>query len=476
MTGRARWSRWWGPSLTRRTLLALLAAMALVWLALLAQAAWTHYTAMKTNPGVHQLAQGLAKPLSALDNVVEARALVRGMAQTVNALRTDVALLQGDAVVLQLQDAQGGLVHSSAIGVPAVALPSPSGHAQMVIGGKPHWAAWESAGAWRVLVAEPRLPDGRLLGFMGEDLAMSVLLAFPLICLPLWLAVRTGLRPLERLGAQIAERSAQDLRPLANLPPERELQGLAQAFDQLLARLRTHRAREKALVQDAAHELRTPMAVIATQVHVLLQAPEGPERAQAADALQQALQRAAHLSAQLLTLAALEDSPAPHSAPADLMALLQDCLAERSRWADDLGVELSLEGPETWTFALDRQLLWSALGNVLDNALRHGCGHGLGHGSGPGPGAGREVRVRVAREGADAVVWIGDDGPGIAPGEQARVFERFWRSPRARSSGSGLGLTIAQQALGHLGGSVTLGPGLHGRGVGFTLRWPVAFG
>ena len=54
-----------------------------------------------------------------------------------------------------------------------------------------------------------------------------------------------------------------------------------------------------------------------------------------------------------------------------------------------------------------------------------------------------------------------------------RVFERFWRSPRARSSGSGLGLTIAQQAIGHLGGQVRLGPGLHGRGVGFTLRWPV---
>lgn len=474
MTSPAGRSRWWGPSLTRRTMLALLAAMALVWLALLAQAARAHYAAMETNPGVHQLAQGLAHPLGAMDNVVEARALVRGMAQAVNAMRTDVALLQGDAVVLQLQDAQGRLVHSSASGVPAVALPSPSGHAQMVIGGRAHWAAWESAGAWRVLVAEPRLPDGRLLGFMGEDLAMSVLLAFPLVCLPLWLAVRTGLRPLQRLGAQIAERSAQDLRPLASLPPEHELRGLAQAFDQLLARLRTHRAREKALVQDAAHELRTPMAVIAAQVHVLLHAHDGPERVQAADALQRAVQRAAHLSAQLLTLAALEDSPTPQAAPGDLMALLQDCLAERSRRADDLGVELSLEGPETWALAFDHQLLWSALGNVLDNALRHGCGDGSVNSS--GPGAGREVLVRVERDGADMVVWIADDGPGIAPDEQARVFERFWRSPRARSSGSGLGLTIAQQALGHLGGSVTLGPGLHGRGVGFTLRWPTAFG
>lgn len=176
-----------------------------------------------------------------------------------------------------------------------------------------------------------------------------------------------------------------------------------------------------------------------------------------------AVRRAAHLSEQLLTLAALEEAPALHTAPQDLMALLQDCLAERAPWAEGLGVELALDGPDTIMLPFDRQLLWSALGNVLDNALKHGCG----------PGAGREVQLQVMQERGDVVVWIADDGPGIEAGEQARVFERFWRSPRARSSGSGLGLTIAQQAIGNLGGQVILGPGLHGRGVGFTLRWPV---
>ena len=106
----------------------------------------------------------------------------------------------------------------------------------------------------------------------------------------------TGLRPLARLDAQIAARSAHDLRPLQHLPPQRELHGLAQSIDQLLARLRAHLAREKALVHDAAHELRTPMAVIATQAHVLAQAPEGLARAQASEALTRAVQRAAHLS------------------------------------------------------------------------------------------------------------------------------------------------------------------------------------
>ena len=93
------WNRWWGPSLTRRTLLALLAAMGLVWLVLLAQMAYTHYETMGTNPGVRQLAQGLAVPLASMPDPVEARALVRGTAQTFNAMRLDVELLQGEKVL-----------------------------------------------------------------------------------------------------------------------------------------------------------------------------------------------------------------------------------------------------------------------------------------------------------------------------------------------------------------------------------------
>ena len=164
----------------RRTLLALLAAMALGWLVLLAQAALTHYRSMDTNPGVRQLAQGLAGALAALDQPAEARALVHGMAHTLNAMRADVDLLQGSPVLLQLQDRAGQLLHSSTAGVHAVVLAGDAGHAAIDVAGTPHWVAWESTGPWRVVVAEPRLADARLLGFMGEDLAASVLLALPL--------------------------------------------------------------------------------------------------------------------------------------------------------------------------------------------------------------------------------------------------------------------------------------------------------
>ena len=105
------WNRWWGPSLTRRTLLALLAAMGLVWLVLLAQMAYTHYETMGTNPGVRQLAQGLAVPLASMPDPVEARALVRGTAQTFNAMRLDVELLQGESLAQRMTQKPMDLDH-----------------------------------------------------------------------------------------------------------------------------------------------------------------------------------------------------------------------------------------------------------------------------------------------------------------------------------------------------------------------------
>ncbi|MFX7961049.1 histidine kinase dimerization/phospho-acceptor domain-containing protein, partial [Acinetobacter baumannii] len=92
------------------------------------------------------------------------------------------------------------------------------------------------------------------------------------------------------------QRGAQDLSPLGITPPYDELRPLARAFDDLLARLRAQLQRERAFVQDAAHALRTPMAVVAAQAHLLSTASGEAERRQAAESLDAALRRASHLS------------------------------------------------------------------------------------------------------------------------------------------------------------------------------------
>jgi len=110
------------------------------------------------------------------------------------------------------------------------------------------------------------------LTLLSRDLAPSLALAFPFVVLPVWLAIRQGLRPLRRLSGRLAQRHADDLSSLDIDLKYAELQPVVSAFNALLLKLRDKVQRERAFVQDAAHELRTPMAVIAAQAHVLTRA------------------------------------------------------------------------------------------------------------------------------------------------------------------------------------------------------------
>ena len=137
-------------------------------------------------------------------------------------------------------------------------------------------------------------------------------------------------------------------------------------------------------------------------------------------------------------------------------------------WHWGVVVDLSTQPPSTWRFdALPEVLLplpsGAALGvlasNLLDNAVRYT------------PASGR-IEVSVRREGSEVVVEVADDGPGIAPAEHDRVFDRFYRAPGTPGSGTGLGLAIVRQAASLHGGSVQLGAGLDGRGLAVQVRLP----
>ena len=95
----------------------------------------------------------------------------------------------------------------------------------------------------------------------------------PFVLVPVWLSVRNGLRPLQQLARGIARRPADDLQPVGFNARHRELKPLEQALDALFARLRQKVERERAFVQDAAHEIRTPLAVITAQAHVMARSP-----------------------------------------------------------------------------------------------------------------------------------------------------------------------------------------------------------
>ncbi len=120
-------------------------------------------------------------------------------------------------------------------------------------------------------------------------------------------------------------------------------------------------------------------------------------------------------------------------------------------------IELSLEAPDSLMRTVEVPALESVVQNLLDNALRY-------------VQEGGTLVVTLRRETEGLILSVQDDGPGIAQDERSRVFERFYRGIGHEVTGSGLGLAIVQQAVARLGGSVHIGPGVAGRGVGFTVH------
>lgn len=454
----------WRPTLLRRVMLALLGAFCLVALALLVRDFVDYKRTMAERPGVRLLTDTLSASLAPLSDAHDASLIVSTRSEEFNRQRRLSGLLPGE-LLFQLQDLTRAetIWRSAGLQVPLQALPASNGPISVLtVAGRRYWASQAEGGRWRLTVLEPSLSDVTVMQWMGSELIVSMLIALPLVMLPLWIAVRQGMRPLKQLAALISGRSAQDLSPLGFTPRHEELKPLCSAFDQLLERMRQQQLRERGFVQDAAHELRTPMAVVATQAHVLSHASDPLEREQAAQALQQALQRASHLSRQLLTLATLDERSSDAAESLDLVDLVEQLLAQLAPQALAKAQDLSLDAPAKLPALVTRTAFESVLVNLVENAIRYV------------PDGGRIV-VTLSQQPEGALLRVADDGPGIAPDLRASAFERFWRGAQSGEvSGSGLGLAIVRQAAGQLNARLDAEDGLEGRGIAFVLQLPSA--
>ena len=296
----------------------------------------------------------------------------------------------------------------------------------------------------------------------ARDVALELLgymaLALPVLLVPVWLALRAALAPLQKLSDQVAARAPGDMSPITLPRGYRELLPLQTALNRLFERVAATFTREKAFVHDAAHELRTPLAVISAQAHVL-QISDGPARHEAARRLQGAVARASHLAHQLLRLAQADATVLAPRQTIDVMNLVRDTLAGMAELAAEHDAELSLSGPDSAELATDPRALRSMLCNLVDNALRYG-------------GRGVQVEVTVEFEAAAWRLHVDDNGPGIAEAQHAQAFERFWRGKAEDERGAGLGLAIVREAARSLGGDVSLQTGPQGRGCRFTVNLP----
>ena len=275
-------------------------------------------------------------------------------------------------------------------------------------------------------------------------LVAPLLFGLPLLGLATWWFVRRALAPVGRLGESLSARTDDMLEPVPARRLPAELVPLVDGFNRLLQRLGEALAAQRALVADAAHELRTPLAVVRLQAQTLQRIQSPAEAAEAHAALAGGIDRATRLVQQLLTLARHE--PVASAMPVETVRLDRLCrevLAELVPMAQDKQIDLGLESAISAEIAGDPAALQALIGNLVDNAIRYT------------PDGGR-VAVMLSEAGDHVLLSVQDTGPGIPAGQKLLVQKRFYRIPGSASGGSGLGLAIAAAVVQRQGGQLEL--------------------
>ncbi|HVU25212.1 MAG TPA: ATP-binding protein [Opitutus sp.] len=330
-------------------------------------------------------------------------------------------------------------------------------------------------GAWREVILRPNPGDIILVGrSMARERGELARFAWLLtgagaatLALGLlgggWLAGR-ALRPVQDISAAAAKIAGGDLsQRIDTRDTDSELGELARVLNETFTRLEAAFARQTQFTADAAHELRTPVTVMLTQVQNAL-GTECPaeEHREAFEACQRAAQRMRRLIESLLQLARLDAGrQAQQRAEIDLAELATECVESLRPLAAERKVALHAEaGPARCTGDADRLL--QVVANLVSNAIHHNR-------------AGGNVWVSTSAAGGFAQIVVSDDGPGIAGEHLPHVFERFYRADKARSGAAGhtgLGLAIAKGIVEAHGGTITA-RSESGAGATFSVQLPV---
>ncbi|WP_273489382.1 sensor histidine kinase [Roseateles chitosanitabidus] len=291
------------------------------------------------------------------------------------------------------------------------------------------------------------------------------LLTVAIVTATLALVIGWALRPLDRLRRDVEARADDDLSPVDETQVPADAAPLVRAINHHLQRQRDLIDGRRRFVDDASHQLRTPLATLATMVGYARRERDPGRQAEALAALKRQIDDTVRRTNQMLALARA-DTAEFSTAPLDLNALADRCARESWPLAREQGVDLGLERAEREVIVSGNEgQLREALLNLLHNALRY-------------TPSGGQVTVQVDEDGRHAMLRVVDDGPGIPADERARVGERFFRGRNVDLPGSGLGLAIVRAiAQRHGGGMAVTAAQIHHdgreRGTAVTLRIPL---
>jgi two-component system sensor histidine kinase TctE len=290
-----------------------------------------------------------------------------------------------------------------------------------------------------------------------QSLARDLMLMVAATAL-LALAIAWAMRPLARLRHEVDAREPQDMTPIEATGVPAEVLPLVQAINRHIERNRQQSEARRRFIDDASHQLRTPLTTLATQVAYAQREADPVQQQLALETIRKQLDETIRQTNQMLSLARADSAP-PALQPFDAVALAQRLVRDWWAAARDRGMDLGLEAPDhPLPLVGEPDLLREALSNLLHNAIHHG-------------GAGGLVTLVVRAGSEDGVEWnVTDNGLGLLAPDRARLGERFFRG--ANSRGSGLGLAIVRTVAQRHGGSMRVGPGLGGRGLCVTLTLP----
>lgn len=291
-----------------------------------------------------------------------------------------------------------------------------------------------------------------------EAVARDLLLLIVAIGL-MTLAVGWALLPLARLRNEVEARSALDLTPIVAAGIPADVQPLVQAINHHIERNRQHTEARQRFVDDASHQLRTPLATLSTQVGFALRELDPAHQREALIAIKTQLEEMVRQTNQMLALARV-DSAGLKAEVVDASELVEK--TTREWWTEarehgvDLGFEPDAEPLRVW---VDAAMLKEALSNLLHNAIRY-------------TPRGGQVTVQLTHSDGEAVITVVDNGPGMAMPERARAGDRFFRGSNASQPGTGLGLAIVRSIAERHGGELRVRSGANGQGFAAAIVLP----
>ncbi len=290
-------------------------------------------------------------------------------------------------------------------------------------------------GMYRCITAERIDVRNDLIGKVSGGLALFFVLLAPVLLTTMWFAITRGLKPLQSLTSQIESRGAGKLDSISDVNTPAEIRTITDALNQLLSRLGNALDRERRIVSNAAHELRTPLAAVRLHAELASKATKSADRDSSIKQVLAGIDRSTHLVNQLLALARLEpETFSERLKVRNLSRILVDEVALLAPQAEEKHIVISSSHDEQVMANVDETSIRLLIRNLLSNAINY-------------TPVGGTISLSLHQDQADSVLTIVDNGPGIPVAERERVFDRFYRLQNHEESGCGIGLSIVKHVV-----------------------------